>query len=141
MQIMQKTDGYITQEGHTMTSSSRILADPLLPCPRCGTHAERVHGSHIRCANIYNCDCETRLGDETWNRRAQPSGQWMWQPIETAPRDSTSVLLVSGYWITVGHWHPNRFWCCSAPQYQPYATDEQPTHWMPLPSAPEQETP
>lgn len=42
----------------------------LIPCPRCGAHADVVSGgSHIRCANIYNCDCETRLGREAWNRR------------------------------------------------------------------------
>lgn len=41
----------------------------LLPCPFCGSHAETVHASHIRCANIYNCDCETRLGPTAWNRR------------------------------------------------------------------------
>ena len=44
--------------------------DDLLSCPRCGTYAEVVLGNHIRCGNIYNCDCETRLGKEAWNRRA-----------------------------------------------------------------------
>lgn len=57
-----------------MTSSSRPEAQEMLPCPRCGTHAEVVHASHIRCANIYNCDCETRLGIEAWNRRPASPG-------------------------------------------------------------------
>lgn len=42
----------------------------LLPCPFCGTYAEVVHESHIRCGNIYNCDCHTRLGAQAWNRRS-----------------------------------------------------------------------
>lgn len=46
------------------------LAEALLPCPFCGTYAEVVHTSHIRCGNIYNCDAETRLGERAWNRRA-----------------------------------------------------------------------
>lgn len=45
----------------------------LTDCPRCGTHAEVVLGNHIRCANTYNCDCETRLGVEAWNRRSTPT--------------------------------------------------------------------
>jgi len=48
-----------------------ISTRQLLPCPFCGSPAEIVHASHIRCANIYNCDCETRLGEKAWNRRAQ----------------------------------------------------------------------
>ena len=54
-------------------SSPQSAEQALLPCPRCGSHAEVVHASHIRCANTYNCDCETRLGPTAWNRRAFPS--------------------------------------------------------------------
>jgi len=49
--------------------------EKLLPCPFCNTHAEVVHASHIRCANIYNCDCHTRLGNKAWNRRAALAAQ------------------------------------------------------------------
>lgn len=41
----------------------------LEPCPMCGTHAETDGVSHIRCANTYNCDIQTRLGPRAWNRR------------------------------------------------------------------------
>ena len=44
--------------------------EKLLPCPFCGTHAEVVQASHVRCGNIYNCDADTRLGIIAWNRRA-----------------------------------------------------------------------
>ena|GEM_PF-219837 len=42
----------------------------LMPCPFCGAGAEVVHASHIRCTNLRNCDCETRLGPSAWNRRS-----------------------------------------------------------------------
>ncbi|QEL18756.1 hypothetical protein PX52LOC_05793 [Limnoglobus roseus] len=64
-----------------------------------------------------------------------------WQPIETAPKDGTEVLLLShpaamlppdyavAYWDEVDevwYWNkPKRFLC--------------PTHWMPLPAPPQTE--
>lgn len=61
-----------------------------------------------------------------------------WQPIETAPKDGTPVLVWDGsdamvsYWSNVtgldgdGEWHT---WALCA---------EQPTHWMPLPQPPKE---
>lgn len=69
-----------------------------------------------------------------------------WQPIETAPRNGTFILLAgpSGYRTT-----PLRVEVCSyEPDYRPHNpwqthsrdafTDggEEPTHWMPLPEMP-----
>lgn len=75
-----------------------------------------------------------------------------WQPIETAPKDGTHIMLSDGTSVTVGHW-----------LYQPGGTTEYrdldgrwigqddrdefagwidwmggitPTHWMPLPAPP-----
>jgi hypothetical protein len=74
-----------------------------------------------------------------------------WQPIETAPKDGTRILLGGGAWgddwrdsapaVMVGWWEvPRRydaFWntCAAEAGYSmfPY---ESPTHWMPLPAAP-----
>lgn len=57
-----------------------------------------------------------------------------WQPIATAPKDGTSVLLWSrnGYDVAVwsgriGEWTTGQLF------YAP-----EPTHWMPLPSPPVQ---
>ncbi len=69
-----------------------------------------------------------------------------WQPIETAPKDGTPVLLlydqeaIQGHWSETdthgGEWKP--IWlsvhgcgCCGS-------DDKPPTHWMPLPEPPDE---
>lgn len=69
----------------------------------------------------------------------------IWQLIETAPRDGTSVLLSDGMQMAVAYW--------SAPgitgksykwliqeypdgDYNSWIEFEDPTHWMPLPPLP-----
>ena len=65
------------------------------------------------------------------------AGLGAWLPIETAPKQGQGFLAASGGWITVCCWNKYRDdWCCSAPGYPPYPSDETPTHWMPLPDAP-----
>ncbi len=60
----------------------------------------------------------------------------MWQPIETAPKDGTIVLLAGefdypGDWrIKIGYWS-----ACDDDWYLCWAS-WKPTHWMPLPDAP-----
>lgn len=70
----------------------------------------------------------------------------IWQPIETAPRDGTSVLVVNDnvggrytkpFQIGVASWGPcmrEEAWgsdsCCDN------VTCFTPTHWQPLPNAP-----
>jgi hypothetical protein len=70
-----------------------------------------------------------------------------WQPIETAPKDGTSMLLfyksvgvvygdfdhigTCDWWITFSEPGKTTDWI------QWYlATEEDPTHWMPIPPAP-----
>jgi hypothetical protein len=68
-----------------------------------------------------------------------------WQPIETAPRDETAVLLYfPGSWETdgvrVGWWHEGAWYeheWSSNPMTDFY---EEPTHWMPLPHPPQEQT-
>jgi len=53
-----------------------------------------------------------------------------WQPIETAPRDGTKVLLTDGLsWIRTGYW-AKRIECWSV---DTAVTLNPPTHWTPLP--------
>jgi hypothetical protein len=73
----------------------------------------------------------------------------MWQPIETAPKDGSTILLYrpDAYpWFRVhaGHWvaqtlyrNPRPFWGTSHKFIGVIqARDWVPTHWMPLPDAP-----
>jgi len=61
-----------------------------------------------------------------------------WQPIETAPKDGTEILLYASAWglsdIGLCYWRDDRVmtgwtWGCE----QPF---KFPTHWMPIPEAP-----
>lgn len=59
-----------------------------------------------------------------------------WQPIDTASKRGISMLLTGKYanglpWVLIGHYANG--WTCS----QDYDVYLEPTHWMPLPSAPE----
>lgn len=67
-----------------------------------------------------------------------------WQPIETAPKDGTRILVATKYGIEVAEWEER------APQWgvvpawigmglSTYEEDREltPTHWMPLPPPPE----
>lgn len=58
-----------------------------------------------------------------------------WQPIETAPRDGTRILLFREGWhvnCAVGYWRID--WH----EFAPVGGEcfPQPTHWMPLPPPP-----
>jgi len=70
----------------------------------------------------------------------------MWQPIETAPKDGTVILLLSdgvdpGFFY-LGEWH---FWDGTVVQDEhgndagylnSWLTGYGPTHWLPLPELP-----
>ena len=61
-----------------------------------------------------------------------------WQPIESAPRDARLVLLRVAHgseWAGVhaAHWSASKHAWMYAPDY----AVPRPTHWMPLPPAPE----
>ncbi len=69
-----------------------------------------------------------------------------WQPIETAPKNGTEILLCSGgrwksinigHWVPVGYagvkgkWHTG-FTCADEGDFD----IDSPTHWQPLPEPP-----
>jgi hypothetical protein len=64
-----------------------------------------------------------------------------WQPIETAPKDGTRVLVFEAtYGMAVAAWDSYWQW---VERGADYATEVwgngtiEPTHWMPLPQPPE----
>lgn len=79
-----------------------------------------------------------------WQARAALAD---WQPIETAPKDGTRILLIASGWSNTnaaerGYWErqpyhkkPKPYW-----QYDRWnastSREHPPTHWMPLPPAP-----
>lgn len=64
-----------------------------------------------------------------------------WEGIESAPKDGTSVLLATELGVLIGSWGRGRYlgkvkgyepaWGCGS------AYGWEPTHWMPLPTPPE----
>lgn len=74
-----------------------------------------------------------------------------WQPIETAPKDGTEVLLggvstpfangVNPAWVDIGSFEERGYcgscWYSSATDRDGDRLDCDPTHWMPLPEPPE----
>lgn len=62
-----------------------------------------------------------------------------WQPIETAPRDGTSVLLAwrgsvdHGWYVNLDSENAESYWVYSC---EGFRAIEEPTHWMPWPEPP-----
>jgi hypothetical protein len=68
-----------------------------------------------------------------------------WQPIESAPKDGTHVLLwfPAGYWATevhvaIGLWDSgeDEGWYAGDESHSMTAHGAPPTYWMPLPAPP-----
>ena len=67
-----------------------------------------------------------------------------WQPIETAPRDGTRILLAKRGWTDIGRWLPDYQCCAGAPMggwmddYDNGGPDDNdwPSAWQPLPEPP-----
>jgi hypothetical protein len=54
-----------------------------------------------------------------------------WQPIDTAPKDGTDVLIFCDDEIVIGSFAGGMWWFDQI-RYEKHA----PTHWMPLPAPP-----
>ena len=59
-----------------------------------------------------------------------------WQPIETAPKDGTAVLVYDGK-ITTAEWYGlGGYWSLCRVGAWAEDSETDPTHWMPLPDPP-----
>lgn len=90
------------------------------------------------------------LTKEAWEKSTVAMG---WQPIETAPKDGSIILLAGGVWgdddmevaarVMCARWYKSNlyddaFWnACEAECGHSIFPYKGPTHWMPLPSPPE----
>lgn len=75
-----------------------------------------------------------------------------WQPIETAPKDGSSILVFCKYGVRIAYWNigPCIWERKSVPCWTVFEPDDyfyaehlleeaEPTHWMPLPLPPTQQ--
>lgn len=65
-----------------------------------------------------------------------------WQPIETAPKDGTEILVWMGARILLARWDAETYHKRPRPHWSSFvmgrtwSRDNQPTHWVPLPDPP-----
>lgn len=64
-----------------------------------------------------------------------------WQPIETAPKDGTAILVYAGQFCYCVEWVEEfDWWAVEDNKLGPFRLRGQaPTHWMPLPPPPKAE--
>jgi hypothetical protein len=113
-----------------------------LDCTHCGAAVERVSLE----ASLPRWIRAQYMLDELWRAylMGKAAGASTWQPIETAPKDGTNVLLVNRRGnIAAGLWRDGLFgerggwWLRGGNAPNTFFNDHHgPTHWMPLPAAP-----
>ena len=107
----------------SLLKAGNAFRDSLIPRADAHTrHAPLWHGWAIMDAFIAGAE----YGQESADRAA-------WQPIETAPRDGTVILVyrhIDGLYggVDKDEWKNGSWWRSSC--------ENQPTHWRPLPRAP-----
>jgi hypothetical protein len=127
----------------------------LLPCPFCGGTDLQDRGDNAIWCKNQACEAGIDIGhsvgaearaDRTkrWNTRAAPLPQTdrEWQPIETAPKDGTGILVIDDN--VMDGFHQVVFWDDDAKQPGwNWATSDGPsfhrecfTHWKPLDKTP-----
>ncbi len=96
----------------------------------------------VACSVIENGERQRALLEPLEQRAKQAEAalaacraQQVWQPIETAPKDGTTIYIGVGHIGAEAHWNEKgSYWATSG------GFIDHPTHWMPLPTPP-QETP
>ena len=74
-------------------------------------------------------------------RLRKDAGRIEWQPIETAPKDGTDILVMTGETMHVVRWiniHGDfDYWAVDDNKHGPFTLrGKAPTNWMPLPEPP-----
>ena len=65
-----------------------------------------------------------------------------WQPIETAPKDGTAVLVSEGRFCSCVEWNEEfDWWAVDDNKLGPFRLrGAAPTHWQPLPNPPKEQS-
>ena len=116
----------------------------LRECPFCGGDVQAWEPPDCDFPHVSCLHCDARLDANTmpraisaWNRRADD-----WQPIETAPRDGTRIMVSDGQniWFDsqrVGkHAGPSNMGMPTTGHEFSRSGGKYPTHWRPLPKGP-----
>lgn len=99
---------------------------------------------HGRDGNIGAASNRHKLLTEFAERIAALAQQAQWQPIETAPKDGTFVLIGFGDSVGEARWVENAwYWANNDPgdSWGRPVYEHEATHWMPLPAPPQAERP
>jgi hypothetical protein len=59
-----------------------------------------------------------------------------WEPIDSAPKDGSSILGYADSSFAVVEWYRGGWWSLSEPGAYAEDSEWNPTHWMPLPEPP-----
>jgi len=106
-----------------------------LNCPACGGSGHVGDAEHY---TSHIAELETEVARLKAGRG--------WQPIETAPKDGTLILVSFGAkGVRAVYWEDD-LWCVDDDKHGPYplrgysySTFTAPTHWMPMPEKPSEE--
>jgi len=123
------------------------IPPPVTPEPLSAFTAEQVRATSLKWRKAADSIAATSRDRETADmldafadlleaRAARPSP---WQPIETAPKDGTCVLLLCPHGQYVSWWdtEPIEWWMVSDNKFEPRPIrGAAPTHWQPLPAPP-----
>jgi Lar family restriction alleviation protein len=117
----------------------------LLPCPFCGGTELSIRTdlqSSIAYVVCSNCDAQgppASFTEMLWEKEAAAAG-WnqrsAWQPIETAPRDGTEIIVLSGKRVSAVISNGPDLACFSNEFEDEECLVWFPTHWQPLPARP-----
>jgi hypothetical protein len=109
-----------------------------------GDNLEKILTNKVSSYEVGNASREWNLAKETMSNEPQ------WQPIETAPKDGTLVLLYCIWYkninvdyaylgdIFVGGYSNDKCYDRWLVYWDDQETKITPTHWMPLPKPPKQ---
>jgi hypothetical protein len=141
---------------------------PRAICEDCGSlvEAELTHngicavGHYVHCGWGHELSPDDLISDGVATRIEELEAKLTWKPVETAPKDGHSILLltrchgVCEAWFEKGYWtadtpiSPREYsgdaWVCCDNAFQievefgpdGYESHGTATHWMPLPVAP-----